>query len=73
MGLSLGDDDDTQLHILPSKPVGNCGHTATNHQQTLRQAAHRLVACYLLSEALIKEPAENCVLNAIAQFIYHHK
>jgi len=68
VGLSLGDDEDTQLHILPSKPE----LTYSDKPPTdfvIGHSSSRSI-CYSLSEVLIKEPAENCVLNAIAHSLY---
>ena len=69
MGLSLGDDEDTQLHILLSKPE----LTYSDKPPIDFAIGHSLSCsiCYSLSEVLIKEPAENCVLNAIAHVFTH--
>ena len=68
MGLSLGDDEDTQLHILPSKPE----LTYSDKPPTDFAIGHSSSCsiCYSPREVLIKEPAENCVLNAIAHSLY---
>ena len=68
MGLSLGDDEDTQLHILLSKPE----LTYSDKPPIDFAIGHSLSCsiCYSLSEVLIKEPAENCVLNAIVHSLY---
>ena len=74
MGLSLGDDEDTQLHILLSKPFQayRLYLTYSDKSPTDFATGHSVSCsiCYSLTEVLIKEPAENCVLNAIAHSLY---